>query len=184
MKEYPKEHKSIVDALTNGQFILYTNPLHSVIVQNDNEYIRFFKATFNFNLIIRNEFIYLLSEDTQENDTRNFVIFLGLLCRELNVSGKSFKDEIEYKSFYVDEVDRMLSASPKKDLYEIILNSTNRSIQAFLRRWKDRNVIEFKNSNQTEFKFTPAVKLFFEYAMLIADNQLKKAETDNSVSES
>ena len=61
MKEYPKGHKTIVDALTNGQFILYTNPFHAIIVKNDNDYIDFFEATFNYSLIIRNDFIYLTS---------------------------------------------------------------------------------------------------------------------------
>ncbi len=172
MKEYPKEHKAIVDALTSGQFILYTNPLHTVIVKSDADYIKFFEKTFNYNLIIRNEFIYLTSLDTQENESRNFIVFIALLSRELNLSGKSFKEEIEYKTFYVEDVDKLLSSSTKKDLYDLIISS-NKTLSSFLKKWRDRNVIEFRNSNQTEFKFTPAIKLFFEYAILIADAQLK-----------
>ena len=111
--------------------------------------------------------------ETQENESRNFTIFIALLCRELNLSGKSFKDEIEYKTFYVNDVEKLLSSSTKKDLYELVVSSGKQNFSSFLKKWRDRNVIEFKNSNQTEFKFTPAIKLFFEYAMQIADSQLK-----------
>jgi hypothetical protein len=173
MKEYPKEHKTIVDALTAGQFILYSSTLHTVITDLQSEYTRFFKQTFNFSLVIKAEYIYLTTDEKQENESRNFLIFLALLSRELNISGKSFKDEIEFKSFHVEEVHQLLSSSVKKDLYEVVLNASNRNIGSFLKKWRDRNVIEFKNSNQTEFKFTPAVKLFFEYASILAEHQLK-----------
>ena len=172
--EYPKGHKEIVETLTKGIFILYSNPLHRIIKDKENFYINFFDATFGYEIHSLNDYIYLTSAGAEENDSRNFVVFLALLCRELNTSGKSFKEEIEFKKFNIDEdIDNPLKNSPKSDIYTHILKPDKGDVKTFLNKWARRNVIEFTNNNKTQFKFTKAVNLFFEYAREVAQEQFK-----------
>ena len=172
MHNYPPEHRDIVNALTNGQFILYTHPHYAVVEKEANFYRDFFKATFGFDLHLRSEgYIFLSSDEATEKDSRNFLIFLAVLCRELSVSGRDFKEEFELKKFQVEEVRQLLEKSSKKELIEHIV--TEGGIPKLLNEWQKRKVVEFTNTLLTQFKFTKAVNLFFEYAMELADTRLK-----------
>jgi hypothetical protein len=175
MQNYPTEHRDIVNALTNGQFILYTQPYYAVVEQNEPFYREFFKATFGFDLQLRSEgYIFLSSEESTEKDSRNFLIFLAVLCRELGINGRDFKEEFELKKFQVEEVRQLLEKSSKRELVEHIL--TEGGLPKLLSEWQKRKVVEFTNAQQTQFKFTKAVNLFFEYAMELADTRLKESE--------
>lgn len=178
MQNYPPEHRDIVSALTNGQFILYTQPYYAVVEQNESLYREFFKATFGFDLHFRSEgYIFLSSEETTEKDSRNFLIFLAVFCRELSVNGRDFKEDFELTKFQVEELQRLLENSSKKELVEHIL--TEGGIPKLLNEWSKRKVVEFTNAQQTQFKFTKAVNLFFEYALELADARLKE-ESESS----
>ncbi len=173
MHTYPPEHRDIVNALTNGQFILYTQPHYAVVEQNEPFYRDFFKATFGFDLHLRSEgYIFLSSDEVTEKDSRNFLIFLAVLCRELSISGRDFKEEFELRKFQVEEIKSILEKSSKKELVEHIL--TEGGIYKLLNEWSKRKVVEFTNTQQTQFKFTKAVNLFFEHAMELADTRLKE----------
>lgn len=175
MHNYPPEHRDIVTALTNGQFILYTHPHYTVVEQNEAFYRDFFISTFGFDLHLRSEgYIFLSSDEATEKDSRNFLIFLAVLCRELSVSGRDFKEEFELKKFQVEEVRQLLEKSSKKELVDHIL--TESGLPKLLNEWQKRKVVEFTNAQQTHFKFTKAVNLFFEYAMELADSRLKEGD--------
>lgn len=175
MPPYPPEHRDIVSTLTNGQFILYTHP-HYAIVEREVEFYRdFFKATFGFDLQLRSEgYIFLSSDESTEKDSRNFLIFLAVLCRELSVNGRDFREEFDLKKFQVEDVQQLLERSSKRELVEHIL--TEGGIPRLLNDWQKRLVLEFTNTQQTQFKFTKAVNLFFEYAMELADTRLREAQ--------
>ena len=85
MQTYPIEHKEIVKELLDGKFIIYSDKLFSVIQDNKDFYEDFFQQSFEYKLDVRNEFIFLTSKATTERDTRDFIIFLALLCRELEL---------------------------------------------------------------------------------------------------
>ncbi len=180
MHIYPPEHRDIVNALTNGQFILYTQPYFAVVEQNESAYRDFFKSSFGFDLHLRSEgYIFLSSDDSAEKDSRNFLIFLAVLCRELSINGRDFKEDIELKKFQVEEVRQLLEKSSKKELLEHIL--TEGGITKLLNDWQRRKVIEYTNTPQTQFKFTQAVNLFFEYALELADRRIDGAMGDKMV---
>jgi hypothetical protein len=180
MQHYPPEHREIVSALLNGQFILYTHPHYAVVEKEADSYRDFFKATFGFDLHLRSEgYIFLSSDEATEKDSRNFLIFLAVLCREMSVSGRDFKEEFDLKKFQVEDVRQLLEKSSKKELVEHIL--TDGGITKLLGDWSKRKVVEFTNTQQTQFKFTQAVNLFFEYAMELADVRLSQPLEDTTI---
>lgn len=171
MQTYPSEHKEIVKELLDGKFILYSDKLFSVIQDNKDFYEDFFQQSFEYNLDVRSEFIFLTSKATTERDTRDFTIFLALLCRELELEGKKFREQIDFATFYVDDVWQTLNNSTKK---EIIDSTGIKDYRNFLNRWNRKNVISLTGNS---FKFTKAVNLFFEFAVNVANEKLK--ETNN-----
>ncbi len=171
MHNYPPEHRDIVNALTTGQFILYTHPHYAVVEKEEHFYRNFFKATFDFDLHLRSEgYIFLSSDEATEKESRNFLIFLAVLCRELSVNGRDFRDDFDLKKFQVDDLQQLLEKSSKRELVEHILGENG--VANLLKEWSKRKVVEFTNGQQTQFKFTKAVNLFFEYAMELADSRI------------
>jgi hypothetical protein len=173
MQTYPSEHKEIVKELLDGKFILYSDKLFSVIQENKDFYEDFFQQSFDYSLEVRSEFIFLTSKVTTERDTRDFTIFLALLCRELELEGKKFREQIDFATFYVDDVWQILNNSTKKEIIDSTGISGSKGIQDFrnfLNRWNRKNII---NLTGTSFKFTKAVNLFFEFAVNIANEKLK-----------
>ena len=136
-------------------------------------YVEFFKKTFDYDLVITTEYVYLKSDNSKETNTRDFTIFLALLCRELNKDGKDFKKEIETDSFVIEDIQSSLNESSKK---EIIEHTDIKSLNDFLNAWQRRNVIEFVGAGKTRFRFTKAVHLFFDYATTLADEKLKQIQ--------
>lgn len=173
MLVYPPEHKEIVGALTNGQFILYSHPHYAAVQQQEADYREFFKATFGYDLHVRSEgYIFLSSEESTERDSRNFLIFLAIFCRELGISGQDFQADFELRKFHIDEIEPLLEKSSKSELLAHIM--PDNGLDKLLKEWNRRRVIEFTNTGQSQFKFTKAVNLFFEYAMELADTRLKE----------
>lgn len=175
MKKYPNEHKDIVSSLLDGKFIIYPSPLFAVLQQDEyaEDYKEFFKRTYEYELIIDAEFAYLSSNEVNEKRTRDFVLFLAILCRELDYSGKNFKDTIELASFDISETEQLLKQSSK---WEILEKTSVDKFDTFIETWHRRNVLT-KSNNQ--FKFTKAVKLFFEFAVNIANTKLKEQQEIN-----
>lgn len=101
MRSYPNEHKEIVGNLLDGKFIIYPSPLFAVLQQEEfaDDYKVFFKESYDYELTIENEFAYLSSNVVNEKRTRDFVLFLAILCRELDYNGKNFRDASRIRKF-------------------------------------------------------------------------------------
>jgi hypothetical protein len=174
MLPFPDSHKEITQQLINGKFILEDDKVFDIIRNADYRemYVEFFKKTFDYDLIIATEFIYLKSGNSKESLSRDFTIFLALLCRELYKDGKDFKREIETEPFEVAEVEKLLNESSKKEIIEHTTINKAKFID-YLNEWNRRNVIEFVNNDKEKFRFTKAVNLFFNIAKTIAVEKLK-----------
>ena len=170
MRNYPSEHKEIVSSLLDGKFIIYPSPLFAVIQEIDDFYKEFFKESHGYELNIDAEFAYLSSNDVTEKRTRDFVLFLAMLCRELDYSGKNFRDSIELESFNIAETENLLRQSSR---WEILEKTSIANFDSFIETWHKRNVLQ-KSGGQ--FRFTKAVKLFFEFAVNIANAKLKEQQ--------
>lgn len=50
MKNYPNEHKDIVNSLLDGKFIIYPSPLFAILQQDEyaEDYKEFFKVTYEY----------------------------------------------------------------------------------------------------------------------------------------
>lgn len=170
MKSYPIEHKEIVSHLLDGRFIIYPNPLFTALQKQDDDYKEFFKLSYGFELNFDSEFAYLSGADVNEKKTRDFTLFLAIFCRELDYSGKNFKEAVELGTFNIEETDQLLKQSSK---WEIVEKTTIADFESFVNTWHRRNVLS-RAGNQ--FKFTKAVKLFFEFAVNVASAKFKEQQ--------
>jgi len=168
MREYPIEHNKIVSELLDGKFIISPSPLFYTIQELEDDYTEFFIKSFNYKLNLEAEFIYLSSDEVNEKRTRDFTLFLAILSRELDYSGKNFRDKIELGSFDINETEELLRQSSK---WEILEKTTVSEFDKFIKTWRSKNLIEIDGN---KFKFTKAVKLFFTFAMEIAEEKLKE----------
>ena len=174
MKSYPIDHKEIVGYLLNGKFLIYPNPLFLSLLKQDEEYKEFFKVSFGYDLILDAEFAYLASTDTNEKRTRDFTLFLAILCRELDYSGKNFKDLIDAGTFEISETEQLLKASSK---WEILERTSVANFDEFIDTWHKRNIlIRYGN----HFKFTKAIKAFFEFAINVAKAKMAESKAIGS----
>lgn len=169
MLQYPSEHKEVVRALLNGEFLLFPEKLFTIVDNEKDFYTDFFKNSFDYNLEVRSEFAFLTSNNTVERDTRDFAIFLSIFCRELELEGKRFREQIDFATFYIDEVEQLLKNSSKIEIIESI--ELLKDFRRFLNRWNKKNVITLTGNS---FKFTKAVNLFFEFAVNVANGKLKE----------
>ncbi len=170
MRSYPSEHKEIVSQLLDGRFIIYPNPMFAVIQTQEDDYKEFFKESYGFELNIDSEFAYLSSNEVTEKRTRDFTLFLAMLCRELDYSGKNFRNSIELATFDIVDTEKLLKQSSK---WEIIEKTSVANFDSFIDTWNRKNVLK-RTGNQ--FKFTKAVKLFFEFAVNVANAKLKEQQ--------
>ena len=170
MRNYPIEHKEIVSQLLDGRFIIYPNPTFAVIQSQEDEYKEFFKESYGFDLNVDSEFAYLSSNEVTEKRTRDFTLFLAMLCRELDYSGKNFRDSIELATFDIADTEKLLKQSSK---WEILEKTSIADFDKFIGTWHTKNVLK-RTGNQ--FKFTKAVKLFFEFAVNVANAKLKEQQ--------
>ena len=168
--DYPPQHQQIVNDLLEGKFLLYTDfqKFQSLQSNKDTFYTDFFKETFNYELIIRNEFAYLVSDKTDEKLSRNFTIFLAILCYEINQKTTDFKSRIENDIFSYLEVEKYLKS---KNFEEVISEIGIDNLSTFLKQLARRNIIEFIGKNEESFKFTKAINLFFEFAINLSKQQ-------------
>lgn len=168
---YPPLHQKIVHELLEGKFLLYTDyQKFDVLKKYNSFYTDFFKQTFNYNLIISNEFAYLNSEKTDETLSRNFTVFLAILCYEINKKNSDFKNQISNNHFSYTATDQYLKNS---NFQEIIEEIKLDDLNSFLKKLARRNIIEFTDKNEQLFKFTKAINLFFDFAIDLAQTQIE-----------
>lgn len=175
--DFPRYHKDIVGDLLDGKFILATDAKFIELKNNADFYGKFFKETFEFYLDIKSDYAYLISEETMEMLSRDICIFIGLLCYELDKEGKNFLDEIQYAEFDLEIVDNLLDNSSYIDLIQNnnqLKNSEAR--KQFLGTLNRRNIID-RNSDK-KFTFTPAYKVFMDFAKNFAKGKLAATTAD------
>jgi len=164
--KYPSEHQQIVNRLLKGKFIIYPDPLFNIIEKSE-DYPDFFKYSFGYELNVEAEFAYLSSEHTTEKGTRDFALFLAILCRELDYSNENFREKVEFGEFDINETHNLLKQSSK---WEILQKTSVEDFEGFIKTWSNRNLLK---SDKGRFKFTKAVKIFFNYAVNLAEEKLQ-----------
>jgi len=173
--EYSKNHRQIVDDLMAGKFVLATNKNFLEIKEKENQYELFFKASFGHDLIVKNDYAFLCSEETNEMLSRDVCIFFAILCYELDKDGRNFLDLINYSEFEYASINEYFDNSA---YIEVIKNNSklkdNASRAEFLDTLHRRNIID-KTGNQ-KFVFTAVHKEYIDFAM-----ELAKAKTEESV---
>jgi len=169
--ETPKNHYEIVNDLLKGKFILWNEVHFDVLVKEQDFYKTFFKESFNYELVLKKEFAYILSKNTNEEFSRKFTVILSIFCYEWNLQGRNIKDRIENGSFSVFEIQNMLENSTYSDILKLI-KLKDENIEKFLKELDQRNIIKL-DSTKESFEFTKAVYLFFEFAENIAAIKLK-----------
>jgi hypothetical protein len=145
--EFPNHHRQIVDDLISGKFILPTERTYAVVKENEQSYSYFFKASFNYELRLTQDFIYLVSDESNEMLSRDICIFIALLSYELDRDGKNFLERIQFSEFEIEEIENYFTNSSYIDF----INTMNR-----------RNIIEKTADNR--FVFTSAHKFFMDFA--------------------
>jgi hypothetical protein len=166
---YPPQHQQIVNDLLEGKFLLYTDfQKFQSLKDNDSFYINFFKSTFDYELNITNEFAYLVSDKTDEKLSRNFTIFLAILCYEINQKTTDFKNHLENDIFSYQEIENYLKS---KNFEEVVNEIGIDNLNTFLKQLARRNIIEFIGKNEDDFKFTKVINLFFEFAVILSKQQ-------------
>lgn len=164
---YPTKHRLIVEELMNGKFILSNEEHFNSLKDNDTFYAEFFKVSFDLELILKTEYAYLLSKETQENFSRDVSIFIALLCYELDKDGRNFMETMEFHEFTMEEVDNYLDNSSFIDLIE-----SNKAIRdpegrrTLVNGMARRNIVQ-KNF-EDRFAFTQAHKVFIDFAKELA----------------
>ncbi len=169
--DYPEQHRQIVESLMNGRFILSREKYFEELTKKEDFYLPFFKNSFGYNLILTKEFAYLVSEDTDENMSRDISIFFAILCYELDKQGKNFLDGLQYSEYSFEDVNQLFENSSYFDLIQ-----TNKQLKDIDSRRKilfntmnKKNIIEKLNDDR--FYFTPAYKVFIDFAKELAETK-------------
>jgi hypothetical protein len=170
--EYPDNHKQIVEDLMNGRFILSRENHFEPLKKEEDFYTQFFLKSFGYQLIITQEYGYLISEDTDENISRDISILFAILCYELDKEGKNFLDVLQYSEFSFEEVNLLFENSSYIDLIQT--NKQLKDIDARRRllfsTMNKKNIIE--KISDDKFFFTPAYKVFIDFAKELAESRV------------
>lgn len=177
---YPTHHRQLVEELMGGKFVL-SNEEHFVsLKENEKFYAEFFKISFDLELVMKPEFSYLLSKDTQENFSRDVSIFIAILAYELDRDGRNFIEAFDYNEFTFEEIDNYFLNSSFIDLIESNKNLRDiESRRTLLNGMARRNII-FKTF-EDRFTFTQAYKVFVDFAKELALKRIKGEPETQSV---
>ena len=161
---YPNKHKQIVTSLMDGRFITIDDSYFDILRENQDFYVDFFDKSFGFELKNTQEFYYLISEETNENTSRDISIFFSILCYELDKDGKNFMDELGFSDFHIDEIIDYTKNSSWTDVVKANkqLNDAD-SIKKLVGSTMVKRNIAIKHSDD-KYSFTKAYKLFIDFA--------------------
>ncbi|MEN7546432.1 hypothetical protein AAG747_00845 [Rapidithrix thailandica] len=177
---YPEYHKQLVNDLLEGKFILWSDhQLFTSLKKNKDFYAEFFQETYGYELIIRNEYAYLTSDDTDEKLSRNFTVFLAIVCYELSQNSENFKEKLEFGEFTTDEILLYLESPTFSELVSelgILENDLNR----FLKQLARRNLLQYTDKEQYKFRFTKAIDLFLTLAEVVAHEKMQEMDQTES----
>lgn len=175
---YPKEHKQIVKDLLDGKFILANDSKYEVIRQFEAYYSEFFHESFDYKMILKSDFVYLISNESAENLSRDISIFLAVLCYELDKDGRNFLDSLNFSEFEHEQIDQYFELTSYKDVIQSNKQLKDKPARInFYNTLARRNIIE--KSGDERFTFTPAYKVFVEFAQELAKS---KSAGDEEVS--
>ena len=161
--EFPNHHRQIVEDLMSGKFILPQERAFEVLRENEDFYTHFFKASFNYDLKVTQDFVYLVSDESNETLSRDICIFIALLSYELDRDGKNFLERIQFSEFEMEEIENYFTNSFYIDL--ILSNKQLKDADSrknFINTLNRRNIIEKTADNR--FVFTSAHKFFMDFA--------------------
>lgn len=172
---YPIKHKQIVTSLMDGRFITIDESYFDILKENQDFYAEFFDKSFGFELKNTQEFYYLISEETNENTSRDISIFFSIFCYELDKDGKNFMDELGFSDFHIDEIVDYIKNSSWTDIVKSNkqLNDAD-SIKRLVGSTMVKRNIAVKHSDDN-YSFTKAYKLFIDFA-----RELIKSEPNNA----
>lgn len=172
---YPKKHKQIVTSLMDGKFITIDESYFDILKENQDFYVEFFDKTFGFELKNTQEFYYLISDETNENTSRDISIFFSVLCYELDKHGRNFMDELSFSSFHIDEIVEYINNSTWIDVVKANkqLNG-GESIKRLVSSTMVKRNIAIKYS-EDKYAFTKAYKLFIDFARELIEAEKDKA---------
>lgn len=169
---YPTHHRQLVEELMGGKFVLSNEDHFNSLKENEKFYAEFFKISFDLELVMKPEFSYLLSKDTQENFSRDVSIFIAILAYELDRDGRNFIESFDYNEFTFEEIDNYFLNSSFIDLIESNKNLRDiESRRTLLNGMARRNII-FKTF-EDRFTFTQAYKVFVDFAKELALKRIK-----------
>ena len=167
--DYPKYHLEIVKDLMDGKFILYPGKLYKSIAENEDFFVDFFENSFGYELQIEQDYIYLISTETDENTSRDIMIFFSILSFEIDKSGNNFIDGLKYSIFDMAIINDYFENS---SWIEIIKSNkqlnTDDSRKKLIKLMAKRNIIE--KINDDKFQFTNAYKVFIDFARELVNN--------------
>ena len=92
---YPSNHRTIVEDLMKGKFVLSTEKHFESLKNNEEFYQQFFQESFGLALRIQTEYAFLISTVTNETLSKSISIFFAVLCYELDKDGKNFMDQLQ-----------------------------------------------------------------------------------------
>lgn len=161
--EFPNHHRQIVEDLMAGKFVLPQERTFEVLKENMDSYKYFFKASFNYELRMTQDYAYVVSDESHEMLSRDICIFMSLLSYELDRDGQNFLERIQFTEFEVEEIENLFTNSSYIDL--ILSNKQLKDADSrknFINTMNRRNIIEKTAENR--FVFTSAHKFFMDFA--------------------
>lgn len=170
---YPNKHKQIVTSLMDGRFITIDDSYFDIVKKHQDFYVDFFDKSFGYELKNTQEFYYLISEETNENTSRDISMFFSIFCYELDKDGKNFMDELGFSDFHIDEIVDYIRNTSWTDIIKSNkqLKDENSIIKLVGSTMVKRN-IAIKHSNGS-YSFTKAYKLFIDFARELIKTDLQ-----------
>ena len=167
--EYPRYHQEIVKDLMDGKFILYPGKLYKSIAVNEDFFMGFFENSFGYVLQIEQDYIYLISTETDENTSRDIMIFFSILSFEIDKSGNNFIDGLKYTIFDIATINDFFENSSWVEIIKSNKQLNNdESRRKLIKLMAKRNIIE--KINDDKFQFTNAHKVFIDFARELVNN--------------
>tara|TARA_B100000949_G_scaffold235449_1_gene258789 strand:- start:1129 stop:1611 length:483 start_codon:yes stop_codon:yes gene_type:complete len=157
----------------DGRFITIDESYFDILKENQDLYVEFFDKSFGFELKNTQEFYYLISEETNENTSRDISIFFSILCYELDKDGRNFMDDLGFSDFHIDEIMDYIKNSSWTEVVKANkqLNDTD-SIKKLVGSTMVKRNIAIKHSDD-KYTFTKAYKLFIDFARELIKTESK-----------
>jgi len=172
---YPSNHRSIVEDLMKGKFLLSSEKAFASLKENEEFYRQFFEASFGLELRMTGEYAYLLSSVTNETLSKSICIFFAILCYELDRDGKNFMDQLQYNEFDMETIERYFENTSYIDLVKATKTLEDaEKRKSLIESMRRRNIVE--RTGEDRFVFTPAYKVFTDFALELT--QKKRTERE------